>query len=112
MARSTTKQQNVNGGDPHSFSVSANTGLIHIVSSVLAAGAGTDHGGVVVKPIARGIGVLNTPITPTNESSVVYENNTAYKVGTYDVSGWELLNVEITNAAAGAKDVAVQVYRA
>jgi hypothetical protein len=112
MARSTTKQQNVNAGDSFAFSVSANTGLIHVVSSILAAGAGADHGGVVVKPVARGLGVLNTPITPTNESAVVYENNTAYKVGTYDVSGWELLDVEVSNDAGTSKDVSIQVYRA
>jgi hypothetical protein len=112
MARSSTRQQTVSGGDKYAFSVSANTRLVHVVSAIIDADAEADHGGVVIKPVARNIGPLNTPITPTSESAVVYEDNTAYRVGTYDVSGWELLSVEVTNSAATSKDVNVQVYRA
>lgn len=112
MARSTTRTQNVNAGDSFAWQVSANTPLVHVVTAILGAGAGSDHGGVVVKPEAKGIGVLNTPLTPVNPSAVIFEGGKAYQVSTFDVSGWELISVEVTNDAASSKDVALTVYRA
>lgn len=112
MARSTTQQQNVNAGDAHSFQVSGNASVVHVVSAILGASGAGDHDGVVVKPVAKGIGVLNTPLTATEESAVVFEGGKAYKVSTFDVTGWELLDVEVTNGAASSKDVSLTVYRA
>jgi phage tail protein X len=112
MARSTNRSQNVNAGTAFAWQVSANTPLVHVVSAILDADAGSDHGGVVVKPEGKGIGVLDAPLTPVNASAVVFEGGKAYQVSTFDVTGWELLSVEVTNDAATSKDVSLTVYRA
>lgn len=111
MARPQKSTRNVNAGDKveSRFNVEG-AELVRVVSSVADADDAGDLGAVVVKPTA-GIGTLDLPIAADDESAVIFEDGTAYKVGVYPVKAWEAVMVEVENAGSGSRDVTLQVFR-